>query len=87
MTEMITGHNRLNRHESLVDKEVSPNCRLCNEEPETSFHIVAESPRLLYKRWEAFKTPFLDENPVWHPMSFLKFLRKAKIKEMNKRDP
>ena len=87
MTEMITGHNRLNRHESLVDKEVSPNCRLCDEELETSFHIVAECPRLLYKRWEAFKTPFLDENPVWHPMSFLKFLRKAKIKEMNKRDP
>ena len=86
MVEMLTGHNRLNRHQSLVDKDVSPTCRKCREEDETSYHIIAACPRLLFRRWEAFNTPFLDENPIWHPKSFLKFLRLAKIKEMNQRE-
>ena len=61
-------------------------CRFCEEEDETAYHIVAECPRLLHKRWECFKEPFLEEEPVWHPGSLLKFLRKAKIGEMNKRE-
>ena len=87
MVEIISGHNRLNRHQNIVDKDVSPLCRLCKEENESSFHIIASCPRLLYKRWQAFKTPFLDENPVWHPKSLLKFLHIAKIREMNNRAP
>ena len=83
--EMLTGHNRLNRHESIVDKDVSPTCRLCEEEEESSYHIIGECPRLLHKRWEAFGEPFLDLDPVWKPRSFLKFLLTAKIKEMNNR--
>ena len=83
--EMLTGHNRLNRHESIVDKNVSPTCRLCEEEEETAYHIIGECPRLLHRRWEAFGQPFLDLDPVWKPRSFLKFLRTAKIKEMNNR--
>ena len=86
MVEMITGHNRLNRHQSLVDKAVPPICRKCNEEEETAYHIVAACPRLLFKRWEAFRTPFLDKDPVWNPKSFLKFLHIAKIKELNHRE-
>ena len=86
MVEMLTGHNRLNRHQSLVDKDVPPTCRKCNEEEETAYHIVAACPRLLFKRWEAFRTPFLDKDPVWHPKSFLKFLHIAKIKELNHRE-
>ena len=83
--EMLTGHNRLNQHESIVDKDLSPTCRLCEEEEESSYHIIGECPRLLHKRWEAFGEPFLDLDPVWKPRSFLKFLLTAKIKEMNNR--
>ena len=48
--KMLTGHKRLNRHESKVDKSVSPTCRLCEEEKETAYYTIWECPRLLYKR-------------------------------------
>ena len=84
--QMLSGHNRLNYQEAKIDKGVNSSCRFCEEEDETAYHIVAVCPRLLHKRWECFKEPFLDEEPVWQPWSFLKFLRKAKIGEMNKRE-
>ena len=84
--QILSGHNRLNYQESKIDTSVNSSCRFCEEEDETAYHIVAECPRLLHKRWECFKEPFLEEEPVWHPAPFLKFLRKAKIGEMNKRE-
>ena len=38
--KMLTGHKRLNRHESKVDKSVSPTCRLCEEEKETAYYTI-----------------------------------------------
>ena len=86
LTQMITGHNRLSRHESLVNPAVSPTCRKCMEEEETAWHIIAECPMLLNKRWQTFKIPFLDNPPVWRPWTLLRFLQIAKIEEMNQRE-
>ena len=36
-SQMVTAHNRLNKHESII------NPRLCSEEEETSWHIVGDS--------------------------------------------
>ena len=84
--QMLTGHNRLNRHESLINPGISPMCRLCTEEEETSWHIIGECPMLRSKRWQSFGEPYLDNPPEWRPWKLLQFLHDAKIAEMNKRE-
>ena len=84
--QMITGHNRLNRHENLCNQDVSPTCRFCSEEEETSWHIIGECPVLYNKRWRAFNTPFLEDPPVWRNYQLLRFMQLAKISELNKRE-
>ena len=86
MVQMITRHNRLNRHQSLMEPGISPTCRLCREEDETSWHLIGECPMLRWKRWEYLGGPCLDNPPDWSPSKLLKFLLKAKIDEMNRRE-
>ena len=86
MVQMITGHNRLNRHQSLMEPGISPTCRLCREEDESSWHLIGECPMLRTKRWEYLGGPCLDNPPDWSPSKLLKFLHKAKIDEMNIRE-
>ncbi|CAB4040267.1 Retrovirus-related Pol poly from type-1 retrotransposable element R1 [Paramuricea clavata] len=81
-TQLITGHNFMRRHEAIVaqydTQEFSEyaECRLCMEDEETSFHIVAECPALQHIRTECFNTLFLPE-PVgdWTVAKLLRFLR------------
>ena len=40
----ITGHNFLRRHQGLVDDEAALLCQVCQEEEETSSHIITECP-------------------------------------------
>jgi len=54
LVQIFTGHNFLNRHDALVDPEKDPTCRLCEEEEETSFHLVAECPALAWLRMQVF---------------------------------
>ena len=84
--QMFTGHNRLSRHENLCNQEVSPLCRLCKEETETSWHLIGCCPLLYSKRWQVFNTPFLAEPPEWKVYQFLDFLHLAKLSELNKRE-
>ena len=86
MTQMITGHCRLNRHQSLIDPGVSPTCRLCGEEAECSWHVIGRCPMLRTKRWEYLGGFELENPPDWSPSKLLKFLLKAKIDEMNERE-
>ena len=86
LVEMITGHNRLNRHESLVTKgEIDPLCRFCLEDDETSWHVIGQCPALWLKRRESFNSFFLEDPPKWNFFSLLKFLRLADLEEANKR--
>ena len=86
LVEMITGHNRLNRHESLVTKgEVDPLCRFCLEDDETFWHVIGECPALWLKRRDSFNSFFLENPPEWNFFSLLKFLRLADMEEANKR--
>jgi len=45
LVQLFTGHNYLHRHESLVHG-TEADCRLCLEDEETSFHVMAECPAL-----------------------------------------
>ena len=85
VTQFLTGHNRLNRHESLVNSEVDPMCRFCQEDLESSWHLVADCPCLLGKRLEIFQVAFLDENPEWHPEQIVNFIRRIKFANLNQR--
>ena len=58
MVQIITGHNFLKRHDSLVDKEDNNEYRLCLEDTKTSFLIVAECPALAEPRLRTFGTVF-----------------------------
>ena len=46
----------MKRHSALVNKDEDAECRLCMEDEETSFHIVAECPALAWRRNECFGT-------------------------------
>ena len=84
--QMITGHNRLKRHESIVNSGVvDATCRLCLEEEETSWHLIGECPALWQQRGDSFESYQLNHPPDWKVPQFLNFLRKAKIAEINDR--
>ena len=86
MVQIITGHNFLNRHQSLINPDTSPTCRLCKEDVESAWHLIGECPMLRGKRWEYLGGPFLDNPPDWSPCRLLQFLHIAKISEMNQRE-
>ena len=54
MVQFLTGHNHLNYHRNLMRKTADPKCRLCKEEPETSWHLITECPSLEGSRWYLF---------------------------------
>ena len=59
MTRALTGHNFLSKHQNRIGQPVAPECRLCEEAPETFIHLLTECPRLEQQRREIF----LDEVP------------------------
>ena len=85
--QMLTGHNRLNHHETLIGKSNDPLCRFCSEEEETSFHLLARCPAFMLKCYGIFDHHELDENPDWNPVKFTCFLQRTKMAEIDKRVP
>ena len=55
MGQAITGHNRLNKHESKVNSEIDPTCRFCMEDEETAWHVVGQCPAFWKERRDIFK--------------------------------
>jgi ribonuclease HI len=86
LTQIITGHNRFNRHESLVNHEVDATCRLCLEDEETSWHLVGECPALWYNREQVFGEKFLDLlDPEWTVAQMMSFAERVKLNQLNTR--
>ena len=83
---MITGHNRLKRHEAIVSRdEIDSLCRMCGEEDESSFHIIGECPALWKIRADIFQElRSLSNPPKWEVPQFMKFLKMSGISELNK---
>ena len=76
ITRFITGHNFLRRHEQIVhpDPFTSKLCRLCENEEETAWHIVAECDCLHKIRGEIFGQYFLVEEGPWKVSQLKTFL-------------
>ena len=84
---MVTGHNRLNYHEAIVNHGATePHCRFCGDEfSETSWHLIGECPALWMHRRDSFETLYLDPPPSqWKLKHFLKFLKLSRMAELNK---
>ena len=90
LVQLITGHNFLNRHNSIVLNQFSQyddsGCRYCDENEESSFHIFARCERFAedHRRW--FDQPFLDHTFDVKAKDIMGFLRDAKIEELTNLD-
>ena len=81
LVQLLTGHNFLQYHESLVNGTGDDNdCRLCLEEAESSHHIMAECPALAEPRLKVFGATTLDVTSTrWTTKEIVSFLREASI--------
>ena len=82
MVQIITGHCRLNYHESKINATTNPSCRFCQWEDETAWHLIGECPAFWRSRTDIFNYSFLENPPEWKVGQLLKFIRKIKLKEL-----
>ena len=61
---LLSGHNYLRYHESLMDHEVPPYCREGCDSMETAWHVICECPATWKLRAEVFKTYQSLETPL-----------------------
>ena len=54
-------------------------CRMCMEEDESSFHVIAECPTLAKERWDIFHQTILSDTPNWSLKQVTRFLRESPI--------
>ena len=83
MVQIITGHNYLKRHESLVNDNDDSICRLCLEEEETSFHIYAECPALGWARLRVLGNIYWANLQDLTTSQATSFFREATIGRLN----
>lgn len=88
MIQFLTGHNKLKRHRNIQNNINDPHsCRLCLEEEESSYHVIAECPATQVFRWNIFQsTTVLQNHPDWSVSQILKFLKESKVGKMLKED-
>ena len=79
VVQLITGHNFMRRHESLVLENDENECRLCLEDEETTLHIMAECPALARVRAQIFGTTFQSTPLLWSTKEIVSFVREASI--------
>ena len=74
-TQIITGHNTLNRHLAIMGIEESSICQKCGLEPETTEHLVKYCPAFADKRkdklGEYFLTKSLDKYKLNKILTFV----------------
>ena len=77
---------KLKRHKNLQDKINDPySCRLCLEEEEFSFHVIAECPATQFLRTKIFDLPTpstLLNPPDWRVSQVARFLKESSIGNM-----
>ena len=86
LVQFLTGHNKLKRHKNIQDGITEPDsCRLCRQDEESSFHVIAECPAMQTIRTGAFKLPTpttLPNPPEWTVSQVEKFLKVSPVSDM-----
>ena len=90
LVQFLTGHNKLKRHKNLQNGVNDPHsCRLCLEEEESSFHVIAECPATQAARSGVFKLPTpttLPNPPDWTVRQVDRFLKESQVGNMLDQD-
>ena len=86
LLQFLTGHNKLKRHKNIQDGITEPDsCRLCRQDEESSFHVIAECPAMQTLRTGVFKLPTpttLPNPPEWTVSQVEKFLKVLPVGDM-----
>ena len=84
LVQFFTGHNKLKRHKNIQNAVDDPHsCRLCYEDEESSFHVIAECPAMQTYRWEVFQClTTLPNPPDWTVDQVEKFLKMSPLWNM-----
>ena len=86
LVQFFTGHNKLQRHKNIQNNVIDMySCRLCEEEEESSFHVIAECPATQVYRTGAFQLPIptiLPNPPDLEVSQVVKFLKESPVGEM-----
>ena len=90
LVQFLTGHNKLKRHKNLQNGVTDlHSCRLCLEEEESSFHVIAECPATLQYRSRIFKLPapaILPNPPDWTVSQVNTFIKESPVGDMLDQD-
>ena len=90
LVQFLTGHNKLKRHKNLQNGVNDPHsCRLCLEEEESSFHVIAECPATQSIRTKVFELPIprnLPDPPDWTVNQVIGFLKDSSVGNMLDQD-
>lgn len=70
---IITGHNNLNYHRSVIDPSQKNKCRFCQQEKETFYHFLHECPTFNSKRREIFLDNMPSNDQSWSVDDLLRF--------------
>ena len=86
LVQFLTRHNKLKRHRNIQNGVTDPHsCRLCLEEEESSFHVIAECPATLPYRSRIFKLPapaILPNPPDWTVSQVNTFIKESPVGDM-----
>ena len=86
LVQFLTGHNKLMRHKNIQEGISEPDsCRLCRQDEESSFHVIAECPAMQTIRSGVFKLPtpsVLTNPPEWTVAQVVKFLKVSPVGNM-----
>ena len=82
ITRAIMGHNFLSKHQNRIGQPVAPECRLCEEAPETFIHLTTECPRLEQQRKDIFLDKVPDGTLNWNIGKIKKFILTTAVYEM-----
>jgi ribonuclease HI len=83
---LLTGHNNLNRHRFVTGETDNSECRLCQEDDESSEHLLCDCPALGGLRFQTLgvylaETRLLSTMPLDGVMRFISLMRKTLIDE------
>ena len=71
----LTGHSFLRKHNRLIGETEHEECRLCLEDEESSWHILAECPALTRQRIRHLKLDTLAAVTKWNARQMIAMLK------------
>ena len=79
LVQLLTGHNFMKRHESLVNEDDDSQCRFCLEDDESTYHIMVECPALEQARSTILGSNFREIPLRWSASGIASYVTVASI--------